>query len=273
MCKRLVTTSFVMLWALAASALFVALAAEPAMAYDCTPCSAADSSGTVHYPSPCPHKPTTGQFASIIDGLPQGTTIDIPIEIVALQLSSVTPGGPLGGEVATFEGQVRMPMTGTGTLAGFVRDITMVGVGEVHSAPRTPGNPVQSFDTDMFRLQGQSIGDPDFDLLRITAGSGSGLPSPGHVTILKSAGTDWSIVASLTLHTASILSVIPEVRWVECPAPRPVRLGFIRVAQAGCRAKKPRCTIRNRRTRRVGMCMLPTRTFWPMTGSAPSPAR
>jgi hypothetical protein len=44
---------------------------------------------------------------------------------------------------------------------------------------------VQSFDTEMFMLQGQIGGDPDFDLLRVTAGSGFGLPSPGHTTLTR----------------------------------------------------------------------------------------
>ncbi len=65
---------------------------------------------------------------------------------------------------------------------------------EVASGPRSPGQPVQSFDTDMFRLQGQlPPGDPDFDLLRITAGTGFGMPSPGHTTLTRLPGGDWNV--------------------------------------------------------------------------------
>jgi len=179
--------------ALSTFAILVILAVPKGAAFDCTPCTVADNgSGTIDYPSPCPHRPASGQFASIIDGLPQGTTIDIPMEIVALSLSSVTPGGTLNGEVAVFDGQLNLPMTGTGTLAGFARNVVMTAAGEIHSAPRTPGDPIQSFDTDMFRLQGEITGDPDFDLLRITAGTAFGMPGGGHVTILKAAGSnDW----------------------------------------------------------------------------------
>ncbi len=47
----------------------------------------------------------------------------------------------------------------------------------------------------MFLLQGQVIGDPDFDLLRITAGSGFGMPSPGHTTLtrLGPPGSNWNV--------------------------------------------------------------------------------
>src|SRR5207248_11775251 len=58
----------------------------------------------------------------------------------------------------------------------------------------TPGNPVQSFDTDMQGIQGQlPAGDPDFDLLRITAGSGFGLPSPGHTTLTRQPSGNWAV--------------------------------------------------------------------------------
>ena len=170
------------------------LAVVPANAYDCMPCSAPDNgSGTVAYPTPCPHKPCCGQTAEIKDGLPQGSTIQIPIEIIALSLRSV-PGGMLGGEVITFDGQLHLPMTGTGSLSGFSKYLTVPGTGEIHTAPRTPGNDIQGFDTEMRKLQGQlPSGDPDFDLLRITAGTDFGMPSPGHTTLTRSSSNDWSV--------------------------------------------------------------------------------
>jgi len=61
---------------------------------------------------------------------------------------------------------------------------------EAHLGPRNLMQPVQSFDTDMFRLQGQinPIGDPDFDLLRIRGGTDFGHPSPGHTTLTVNPG-------------------------------------------------------------------------------------
>src|SRR6185436_3755703 len=56
------------------------------------------------------------------------------------------------------------------------------------------GNPVQSFPTEMFRLFGQlPPGDPDFDLLRITAGNDFGMPSPGHTTLRHQGGNQWAV--------------------------------------------------------------------------------
>jgi len=102
-------------------------------------------------------------------------------------------GGGLGGEQECSNSLVSMQLTGTGNLSGFNRMINMQAEMETHIGPRTPGNPVQSFDTDMFRLQGQIVGDPDFDLLRITAGTAWGLPSPGHTTLTQLPGGQWSV--------------------------------------------------------------------------------
>src|SRR6185295_13874181 len=61
------------------------------------------------------------------------------------------------------------------------------------AGPRIPFTPLQSFPMELTHLQGQiPIGDPDFDLLRITAGSAFGMPSPGHTTLVQQAG-QWSV--------------------------------------------------------------------------------
>jgi hypothetical protein len=131
----------------------------------------------------------------ILDGLPPGTTVEIASVLRKPVSSTEVPGGSLGGTTAqSTDMSMDMPMTGTGSLAGYARFVSVpLSLVEVHTAPRTPGHPVQSFDTDMFRLQGQIIGDPDFDLLRITGGSGFGLPSPGHTTLTSVGGGQWAV--------------------------------------------------------------------------------
>ena len=117
----------------------------------------------------------------IIAGLPQNTTIDINAVLQNILcnagngICSFTgpcrqPGGSLNGEKECFMGTLMMPMVGTGSLASFNRTLQMQVSCETHIGPRTPGTSIQSFDTEMFRLQGQlPIGDPDFDLLRDSA--------------------------------------------------------------------------------------------------------
>jgi len=147
--------------------------------------------GTADLPPDCPGG-YRGHMA-IVDGLPPGTTVEI--DAVLRDFTNVvrTPGGSLGGEIQTWNGLLEMSMAGTGALAGFNRFIAIGVYGESHSAPRILGQPAQSFVTDLFVLQGQITGDPDFDLLRVTGGTGYGLPSPGHTTLTRLPGGDWAV--------------------------------------------------------------------------------
>jgi hypothetical protein len=130
----------------------------------------------------------------IIDGLPPGTTIRLGAEHWEFFGISHAPGGSLGGEVEQFQSFLKLGLSGTGGLAGYTRSLNIQTSCETHTAPRTPGQAIQSFDTDMFRIQGQlPPGDPDFDLLRITAGTSFGLPSPGHTTLTRLPGGDWNV--------------------------------------------------------------------------------
>ncbi|MDX1407885.1 MAG: hypothetical protein R3330_07120, partial [Saprospiraceae bacterium] len=147
--------------------------------------------GTIDMPADCPYN---GEMA-IIDGLPPATTIEIQASLTDFFNVVAIPGGSLGGEIVTFDAVMEIPMTGTGDLAGFNRNMIMPVSGEMHLAPRTPGDPVQTFDTDMFQLQGAIFGDPDFDFLQLTAGTAFGLPSPGQTTLtrLGPPGSDFQV--------------------------------------------------------------------------------
>lgn len=98
-------------------------------------------------------------------------------------------GTPDLGETYTFDTEM-LSMT----LSGSGRVLNIPVNGEIKTSSRTPGDPVQSFDMDMHQLQGQlPPGDPDFDLLRFTAGTGFGLPGPGHTTLTQLPDGNWAI--------------------------------------------------------------------------------
>jgi len=141
--------------------------------------------GTADQPPSCPIGYTGQMF--IIDGLPVGSTIEIAATLVGFTGLVQVPGGSLAGMKETWTATLKCSMTGTGALLGFSKVIDIpISIGESHSAPRVPLAPVQSFNTDMFAMQGQiPIGDPVFDLLRVTAGTSFGLPSPGHTTFTQ----------------------------------------------------------------------------------------
>jgi hypothetical protein len=158
--------------------------------------------GTVDLPPAGCEYLSPDEVHMIIDGLPVGTTIRLaPIhrDFICGQGGAITPGcpppgtcegagGSLGGNSDCFDSQLQLDAVGTGDLDGFHRVLSIPIFCQVHTAPRTPGAPVQDFDTEMFLLQGQITGDPDFDLLSVTGGGGNGLPSPGHTTLTRVGG-------------------------------------------------------------------------------------
>ena len=142
----------------------------------------------------------------IVAGLPAGTTIDIDASQGGFVCPSAggscsfvqgstcaLPGGTLGGMESCADASLVMPMQGTGTLSGFSRNIALPVSLEIHTAPRMNGNPTQNFTTNMFRLFGQILGDPDFDLLRVIAGNDFGLPSPGQTILTQLPGGNWAV--------------------------------------------------------------------------------
>lgn len=158
-----------------------------------TTCVVPDTGGTVVLPPAGCDYLSPDDVHQIIDGLPPDTTIELGAAHTQFILRNSGTGGSLGGQFEQFESHLCMNLNGTGELTGFNRFICLPAVCETHTGPRTPGDPVQSFDTDMFACQGQVVGDPDFDLLRIVAGTSFGLPSPGHTTLTRLPGGDFNV--------------------------------------------------------------------------------
>jgi PEP-CTERM motif len=150
----------------------------------------------------------------ITNGLPFGSQININAIWLAPTVSAEQPGGGLGGTQSAGGGPLmQWTMQGTGALSSYNRVLTMPGVAgpggiasfpdpaftvtgssyEVHVAPRTAFAPVQTYNTDLYRMFSQiNFGDPDFDLLRLVAGSNFGLPSPGQTTLTQ-VGPNWNV--------------------------------------------------------------------------------
>jgi len=170
------------------------LVALPALAL-AAPCNVPDNgSGTVDLPPAGCAYLSPQDVHEIIDGLPPGTTVNLGLAHSDFIARFRGPGGSLGGEIEQFDSFAFLQLQGTGALTGWNRALSMPLQCQTHVAPRTPGDPVQSFDTEMFMMQGQlPPGDPDFDLLRITAGGGFGMPSPGHTTLTRTSPTSFAV--------------------------------------------------------------------------------
>lgn len=166
-----------------------------------------NGAGTAYMPLRGTYLPETGQMMQISNGLPPLSTIDIDVVWTAPTNTEEIPGGMMGGTQSAGEGSVfQWSMQGTGALSAYNRNLVVpLGVGasfpnmltnpthEVHATPRTAFAPVQSFDTSLRRIFGQITGDPDFDLLRVTAGNDFGLPSPGHTTLSTAGPGQWNV--------------------------------------------------------------------------------
>ena len=128
-------------------------------------------------------------------GLQPGQSLDFDTQMGDYFAIVRAPDGN-AGELETFNGLLVMHLTTTGVNPPINRIIAINTTNQWDSkAPYLAPGPIRSFDVDMMGLQGQlPPGDPDFDLLRITAGSNFGLPSPGHTTLTQlSPGGNWNV--------------------------------------------------------------------------------
>ncbi len=182
-----------------------------------------NGTGTVTLPPQGCDYLSPNEVHMIIDGLPPGTAIGldaIHMDFICGQPSPIcslpippgqceVPGGSLGGNGDCFESTLDLTVSGTGDLTGFNRHLFVPPFTEVHTAPCTLGDPVQSFAADMFRLHGELFGDPDFCTFRVMGGTDFGLPSPGH-TILTDLGNG-------TFNVDSFFDVTYEIEFEGCP--------------------------------------------------------
>jgi hypothetical protein len=176
--RKLVTKSLVL------AALALALVTGAARAQN--PCNVVDNgTGTVTLPPAGCEYLSPSQVHLIINGLPAGTTIILqPIHknFICRQTGTCnTPGGTLGGETETF-GSLSVPLNTV-----------------VDSAPRTLGAPVQTFNTDMRRIQGGITGDPDFSSFQIVGGSANGFSSPGSTTLTRQSNGTFNVSSAFSV--------------------------------------------------------------------------
>ena len=153
---------------------------------DCDCVAPDNGSGTIDPPAPCnyiaPH-----ELVQITNGLPLGSSLQANPTLRSFVVTNAGPGGALGGTFQEFTAILTLDMEGTNTLAGVERVVQLPVRGTLYQAPTSPGAAVQSFASEIFELRGQLFGDPDFDVLRVSAGSGvdGALPSPGQTTLTR----------------------------------------------------------------------------------------
>jgi hypothetical protein len=186
-------------------------------------CTAPDNgSGTITLPPLNCEYTAPDEPMKIIEGLPPGTTIELdPIldwficsnpPICSMPLGPgecETAGGSLGGDGCCADATLDLTVAGTGELTGFNRHLAVPVALEAHSGPRTPSDPVQTFARDMYRLQGQLFGDPDFCEFIVTAGTDYGLQSPGQTTLTQLPSGDFAV--------DSFFDITYQIEFEGCP--------------------------------------------------------
>ena len=149
------------------------------------PCIQPDNGiGTIDLPALCPYIAPDEPFI-LTEGLPPGTTIELDPTLNTFVNIATSFGGVLGGEIHTFDASLKLDVTGTGSLAGFTRMLSVPVSIEIHTGPRTLGAPVQTFAGELIDCTGVLYGDPDFCTFQIIAGTTYGLPSPGMYTLTE----------------------------------------------------------------------------------------
>jgi hypothetical protein len=109
------------------------------------------------------------------------------------------PGGILGGEVEQFTSDLTFEVTGVGPLAGWSTTITIPTKVETHTGPRKAWEPVQSFETNMVRVEGVVKGHQDFDYFEVVGGTANGLDSPGQTTLYLQKDGTWLVDSSFNV--------------------------------------------------------------------------
>jgi hypothetical protein len=158
-----------------------------------------NGAGTVTLPPAGCSYLSPDQVHLIIAGLPNGTTIilkPIHTDFICRKLGFCdTPGGPLGGAVEDFTSTAVFQVSGTGALAGWNRVLKVPLAVQTATAPRGSG-PVQSFKTEMLRIDGSISGDPDFASFDVKGGTLNGYSSPGKTTLTQQPSGDFRVDSS-----------------------------------------------------------------------------
>lgn len=103
------------------------------------------------------------------------------------------PGGNLNGEIERFDSTLVLVISGTGDLEGHTSTIELPTRCETHIGPRDVKADFQSFATEMVALEGYVENHPDFDYIKVVAGSANGLPSPGSTTLTRKENGDFLV--------------------------------------------------------------------------------
>lgn len=113
--------------------------------------------------------------------------------------SDMYPGSPLGGGLSVANDLLELEIFGEGAYGGYHRTLSVPVQTFVNWGPEANHQPQQGRAADLYFLYGELAGDPDFSLLRVTGGTGFGLPSLGHTLLVKQASGEYEVDSGFDL--------------------------------------------------------------------------
>jgi hypothetical protein len=108
-------------------------------------------------------------------------------------------GGIYHGEVERFDSTLTFHIEGINELQGVTATVTVPAHCETHIGPRDAKADFQRFDTMMYDLQGVAS-DANFESVKIVAGMGNGLPSPGSTTLTRNREGGYLVNSSFQMN-------------------------------------------------------------------------
>jgi hypothetical protein len=109
---------------------------------------------------------------------------DLKMKHHQLGINEEVIGGVLHGLIERGDSTITVDITGTGTAAGFHHTVSFPAKFEVHSEPHDSSQEIDTFRTNMYRIEGVATGDKMFSSLRLVGGTANGFESPGQMTLI-----------------------------------------------------------------------------------------
>ena len=140
---------------------------------------------------------TEGMFST--QRLNPARALLVRMNLRAAANADMYPGSPLGGGLSVGYDQLQLEIFGEGAYSGYHRTLSVPVQTFVNWGPEANHQALQGRAADLYFLYGELAGDPDFSLLRISGGTGFGMPSLGHTTVERQATGNFRVDSAYDL--------------------------------------------------------------------------
>lgn len=119
-------------------------------------------------------------------------------------------GGPLGGDLETFDSTLDIEIHGAGPWEGYKGNISLSAPTVTATGPRDPHASQQEFPNMMISLNAEANKVGDLDYIRITAGTNNGFGSEGWTSIQKVNTDQFEVTSQFNIEYSIELKGSPD---------------------------------------------------------------